>query len=222
MENSFDYIQETKQKDGSIIRGIIGAMIGALLGSVLWTGFGIMTEQVNTLLGLLMGFLTGLGYDLMKGRKGVARMITMLICIILAVIAGEAVYYGVKAHGWYQEEVSLLANGSDDEIAKYFYTEEDYLIYTSAAPLVKKLYIQDLKEQVAMTEKEFFQYLFTLNEYKDSFIRDLGTSLLFALLGSLVLILKPGNRNASNAYSTTVDASQSESNNPSPESDHIE
>lgn len=191
MENNYEYPQE-QPKEQSILRGVIGAVLGAIIGAIIWAIVGLATEQVSTVVGFLVGLLIGLGYDLFKGRKGAARIVTMLVCVVLAIVIGESIFYGVTIHNWYKEEAEILATGTDDEIARYYNDDEGYADYQAANPLARKLYISELKETFEADEAAYFQYMLGLSEVQDAFRSDLLQSLVFAVIGSALLLIKGG------------------------------
>lgn len=99
MEN-YNIYEEPK---GNILSGVIGALIGAILGAVIWALVG-MLGYIAAVAGLLIAFLASKGYDLMKGRPGVPKLIILIICVILAVILGNVLCTGIQMHQLYVEE----------------------------------------------------------------------------------------------------------------------
>lgn len=194
MENNYASIQEKPAKNGSVIGGIIGAILGAIVGAVIWVCYSLATAEISTAIGFLLGLLTGLGYDLLKGRQGALRIVTMLVCIVLAVVGAEIAYYSITIHNWYVEESELLANGTDDEIARYYNDDEGYADYQAASSLAKRLYIEELRSTFETSEEEYVRFMVSLDEFKSSLLSDIVQSLLFALIGSALLILAGGKK----------------------------
>ena len=124
MENSYAYVQETEEKKGSIIGGIVGALIGAAIGAVAWTLVG-MLGYIASIVGFVIAFLADKGYDLLKGRQGVIKMIVLIVCVVLAVAAGTLGTYVWSIHDAYTEQYNALS----DLEKKYgdIMTESEYM-----------------------------------------------------------------------------------------------
>ena len=103
MENYNGICEESR---GNVIMGILGAAIGALIGAVVWALVG-MAGYIVSLVGLLTAFLADKGYDLLHGRQGKIKVAVLLICVILAVLLGNAGTVAVQLHQVYQEEYAL-------------------------------------------------------------------------------------------------------------------
>jgi len=124
MENNYEYVQETQEKRGSVIGGFIGALIGAGIGAVVWTLVG-MAGYIASIVGFVIAFLADKGYDLLKGRQGVIKMIVLIVCVVLAVAAGTLGTYVWTIHNEYNEQLSQLTEFEK----KYFEiaTEEEFM-----------------------------------------------------------------------------------------------
>ncbi len=72
---------------GTYVSGIIGAVLGALLGAIVWA-LVLNAGYVASLVGLLIAFLADKGYDLLKGRQGKGKVVTLIASVILGVVAG--------------------------------------------------------------------------------------------------------------------------------------
>ncbi len=81
--------QEAKEQadDGTYVKGAIGALIGALIGAVVWA-LVLNAGYVMSIIGLLIAFLADKGYDLLKGRQGKGKIVTLIVAVILGVAAG--------------------------------------------------------------------------------------------------------------------------------------
>lgn len=109
MENNYAYVQETAEKKGSIVGGIIGALIGAAIGAVLWTIVG-MLGYIASIIGFVIAFLASKGYDLLKGRQGVIKMIVLIVCVVLAVCAGTLGTAVWQIHDEYTSQLNALTD----------------------------------------------------------------------------------------------------------------
>lgn len=205
METNYEVMEQSEKEQGSVARGLLGALIAALLGAVCWAVIGVLTNKVFAVVGLLVGFMVCFGYDLFKGRDGVARMVIVAVCVVLAVVAGDIGYYGWSIHSWYQEEADLLANGTDDEIAEYYYAPESYEQYKAASKFDKLYAINTLKAEVTVTEEQYVQNLLSNSEFTASVMKDCGQSIFFGLLGSFGLILSGKKKKAEEAQPVNFD-----------------
>ncbi len=81
--------QEAKAQadNGTYISGIVGALIGALLGAVVWA-LVLSAGYVASIIGLLIAFLADKGYDILKGRQGKGKVVTLIISVVLGVAVG--------------------------------------------------------------------------------------------------------------------------------------
>ena len=88
---SQELVDEKEAKEqadkGTYASGAIGALIGALIGAVVWA-LVLSAGYVASIIGLLIAFLADKGYDLLKGRQGTGKIITLVICVILGVAVG--------------------------------------------------------------------------------------------------------------------------------------
>lgn len=109
MENNYEYVQEVKENKESIIGGIIGALIGAAIGAVAWAVVG-MLGYIASIIGFVIAFLADKGYDLLKGRQGVLKMIVLIVCVVLAVAAGTVGTYVWTIHNEYNEQLAALTD----------------------------------------------------------------------------------------------------------------
>lgn len=73
---------------GRYLRGACGALIGAALGAVPWA-FIYMFGWFVGYLGLLIGFLAKKGYEMLGGKKGMAKFLIVLAATLLGVVAGN-------------------------------------------------------------------------------------------------------------------------------------
>lgn len=223
MENNYNYVQEAQEKQGNILGGILGALIGAVIGAVIWAFVGILTDSSFWLVGLAIGAIVAFGYDLLKGRKGVLKIITIVVCVILAVVAGDLVYSTWNINAEYKELNTLLTTGTDDEIAQYFFTAEAYEEYKTLNPLDKKYNIKLIKDEYQVSSlMEFYELAYKGNsEFKSALIKDMLMSIAAALFGGLTIAFKTNKKEenaqpvnfeeaGTNAEATSEDADSAE------------
>lgn len=89
-EKAAESFNAPTDKSSNSALGIIGAVCGALIGAAVWAAifqFGFITS----IAGLLIGFLASCGYDLLKGRPGKAKLITVIVCCVIGVALGTLV-----------------------------------------------------------------------------------------------------------------------------------
>lgn len=84
---------------------ILGALIGALLGAAAWMAVGI-AGYMASIVGLLIAFLASKGYDLLGGKPGKMKIVTLVLCVILAVVLGNIGGEIYSLHTYYQEQAA--------------------------------------------------------------------------------------------------------------------
>ena len=96
--------QKNKAGAGKTFLGVIGAFVGSLIGAIVWALIGI-AGYVASIAGFVAAFLAGKGYDLMGGKPGKAKLITIILCVILAVVVGTVLPELYWLHDLYQAEI---------------------------------------------------------------------------------------------------------------------
>lgn len=147
-----------KTKPGGAFFGIIGALAGAVIGAAAWAVVGIM-GYIASIVGVLIGFLTSKGYDLLGGKQGAVKVVTLVICVLLAVFAGSIGTEVYWLHDFYQEAVEGIELAADEELVP----EGEYIL--SSIPM-----------------------LWEDPEISVSFFKDLGLGVLFAFMGCFRLL----------------------------------
>lgn len=140
MENNYGYVQEAQEKKGSIIGGIIGALIGAAIGAVAWTLVGMM-GYIASIIGFVIAFLADKGYDLLKGRQGVIKMIVLIVCVVLAVCVGTLGTAVWQIHDEYTKQVNALT-----DIEKKYYEimpESEFMVSVLSESEVQQGLVKD-------------------------------------------------------------------------------
>lgn len=196
MENNYAYVQESQEKQGSILRGILGAVLGAVIGAALWCGISIMTEMVWSLVGFVVGLLVGFGYDLLKGRKGTIRMVVVFICVIVSLIAGTLLTEAYFIHNSYVDEVEFVETATKKELIEFYCTEEELAEYNALPNPLKAVYEKTFYVEL-YPEEEVFQMMLEDQEYTKGVLSNCLQSVLFGLLGSFALIVKNGGKGKS-------------------------
>lgn len=81
---------ESRKQDakGSYGMGLLGALIGSVLGAIVWA-LVLSMGYVASIVGLLIGWLSEKGYNLMKGKQGKAKVAILIIAIIFGVLLGN-------------------------------------------------------------------------------------------------------------------------------------
>lgn len=91
-------------------RAVLLAVAGALLGALAWALLSPL-GPLAWISGVLMGLLPTLAYDLLKGKAGKPRIMTILVCAAAAVLLGSIGAALFTAHGaWMQEHTLMQAN----------------------------------------------------------------------------------------------------------------
>ena len=177
MEQNYNYYGAQPEKQGSIARGFLGAFLGALLGAAISCVVSIMSNQVYVIIGFLIGLLVTKGYELLKGREGKIKYVIVILCIILAVVLSECVYYVVLI----EKEIADLPTLVPQVIS------EELHIPVSMIPA-------DLIAEATPSRQECYDIWLSDPEVRSSFLKDLGISALFAAIGSIGLIAGMGKK----------------------------
>lgn len=160
MENNYPF----EENKGSVLGGFVGALIGAALGAVVWVLVG-MLGYIASIVGLLIAFLAGKGYDLLHGRQGKVKLFILILYVVLAVVGGTLGTYGWQIHETYHE----LVNELPAEERAYVVSEAEFF----------QAIIPDL-----MAEDEFVGEV----------VKSIGIGLVFAVLGCFGLLKGAGKK----------------------------
>ena len=157
MENQESIYEE---KQGHVLTGILGALLGALIGTVVWVLVGVW-GYIAGIVAWLTAFLAGKGYDLLHGRPGKAKTITIVVMLILSIFAGTAAtvaVVGVQSIKEYEEGLNTF------ELARF-----------------KKLYPNELDYVLEIMQ--------TNDEIHTEMTKNLSVGLLFGALGAYPIVL---------------------------------
>ena len=88
-------------------RALIGAAGGALVAALIWA-FICQLHPLTWILGVLMGLLPTVAYDLLKGRKGHPRLTAILVSAGCAVIIGSLGGAFMDALAAWKHETTLM------------------------------------------------------------------------------------------------------------------
>lgn len=84
-----EQLAHSEEPQGSYGTGFLGALLGSVLGAVVW-GIVLALGYMASLVGLLIGWLSGKGYDLCKGRQGKGKVAILIVAVIFGVLLGTA------------------------------------------------------------------------------------------------------------------------------------
>lgn len=82
------------EEGASYFWGAIGAVLGAILGSILWALI-LVWGYVASIVGFVIGWLANVGYDKLRGKKGKAKVLILLLAVVIGVAVG---YFGYLAY----------------------------------------------------------------------------------------------------------------------------
>lgn len=185
MENQNSAVQE----NSSLGKGILGALAGALIGMVLWVLVG-MAGYVASIVAMLTAFLAGKGYDLLHGRPGKAKIITLTVLILLVVLIGTLVTDGL-----------IIAKSYDEQLAEMNAFEKARV------------------QQSYPTATAYVKATFLNADFQSEIWGDLAMGLLFGALGAYPVLTGERNRKQKNAPESTNPAQDSEVSGAPEESD---
>lgn len=156
MENQESIYEE---KQGNLLTGILGAFLGALLGTVVWVLVG-MAGYIAGIVAWLTAFLAGKGYDLLHGRPGKAKAITIIVMLILSIFIGTAGSATVIMVQSYNEQIAEMNSFEQARIQKY-----------------------------GPTVQEYVQSMFAEQDIQSELVKDIAVGLLFGALGAYPIVL---------------------------------
>ena len=156
MENQESIYEE---KQGNLLTGILGALLGALLGTVVWVLVG-MAGYIAGIVAWLTAFLAGKGYDLLHGRPGKAKVITIIVMLILSIFIGTAGSATVIMVQSYNEQIAEMNSFEQARIQKY-----------------------------GPTVQEYVQSMFAEQDIQTELVKDIAVGLLFGALGAYPIVL---------------------------------
>lgn len=79
---------ERAPKEGSVLRGALGALLGAVIGAIPWAIVYVL-GYVAGIVGLLIGYLSNFFYGKLGGRNGRARVAIVVAALIVGVLLGQ-------------------------------------------------------------------------------------------------------------------------------------
>ena len=170
MENQ-DSMYEEKQ--GNLLTGILGALLGALIGTALWVLIGVW-GYIAGIVAWLTAFLAGKGYDLLHGRPGKAKTITIVVLLILSICVGTVateIVVGVQSVKEAEEELNTF------ELARF-----------------KKLYPNEVDYVLEIIQTD--------DEVHTEMAKALAMGLLFGALGAYPIVLGDRRKKQQNAGDT--------------------
>lgn len=156
MENQESIYEE---KQGNLLTGILGALLGALIGTALWVLVGVW-GYVASIVAWLTAFLAGKGYDLLHGRPGKAKAITIIVMLILSICVGTVGTATVIMVQSYNQQISEMNTFEQARIQKYGPTVEEYV-----------------------------QSMFMEQDIQTEIVKNLALGMLFGALGAYPIVL---------------------------------
>lgn len=124
MENQESIYEE---KQGNLLTGILGAFLGALIGTIAWVLVGVW-GYVASIVAWLTAFLAGKGYDLLHGRPGKAKVITLIVMLLLSVFVGTLGTFAVVGVQSIKEAETEMNSFELAHFKKLYPSELDYVL----------------------------------------------------------------------------------------------
>lgn len=151
-------------KSGVDLRGEAGQSADrhsrrALIGTALWVLVGVW-GYVASIVAWLTAFLAGKGYDLLHGRPGKAKAITIIVMLILSICVGTVGTATVIMVQSYNQQISEMNTFEQARIQKYGPTVEAYV-----------------------------QSMFMEQDIQTEIVKNLALGMLFGALGAYPIVL---------------------------------
>ena len=133
--------------------------MGALIGTALWVLVGVW-GYIAGIVAWLTAFLAGKGYDLLHGRPGKAKAITIIVMLILSICVGTVGTATVIMVQSYNQQISEMNTFEQARIQKYGQTVEEYV-----------------------------QSMFMEQDIQTEIVKNLAVGMLFGALGAYPIVL---------------------------------
>ncbi len=116
------------EKKGSVLTGVLGAALAAVVGAIPWAAV-FALGYMASIVGILIGFLVGKGYDLLHGRQGRVKIVIVLLFVLLSVALGQVAGTSYNISQYYDETKATLKPYEEmiytkTEAIYYFWTED--------------------------------------------------------------------------------------------------
>ena len=129
-----------QETPGSYGTGLVGALLGAALGAWVWA-FVLNMGYVASIVGLLIGFLSEKGYNLLRGKQGKGKVAILIVAVVFGVALGT---FGADV----LTLIPMIANG------------ETYLTYADIPRALAVLLMQDAEYRSAVLSNGAMGLLF--------------------------------------------------------------
>jgi len=138
------------QKKTNLFTGFIGAVLGAAIGAAIWM-LVARADIVSAYVGLLIAVFSGYGYDLFRGPKTNAKVFVLIICVVLAVVAGTYGDLCWELHDFYESQYGVLVDMgvSPNSTALSIPTESEYIQSKLQLPENKEVITGNLSKGLA-------------------------------------------------------------------------
>lgn len=138
------------QKKTNLFTGMIGAVLGAAIGAAAWM-LVARANIVSAYVGLLIALLSGYGYDLFRGPKTNIKVVVLIICVALAVVAGTYGDLCWELHDFYEEEYGMYEDMgiSPYSAALSIPTESEYIESALQTPECEEVITENLSKGFA-------------------------------------------------------------------------
>ena len=156
------------RKEGSYVRGLVGALLGALVGAIAWC-LVMQLGIIASLVGFVIGWLAEKGYTLLKGKVGKGKVVILILAVIFGVLAGT---FAAHCVDWYKAIAEYAGNA-----VAVMGEHEIPVTYSDIPELV-------------------FFFLANDSEYLAGTLKDVGLGLLFAFMGVFGILKNAGKQAA--------------------------
>ena len=138
------------QKKTNLFTGMIGAVLGAAIGAAAWM-LVARANIVSAYVGRLIALLSGYGYDLFRGPKTNIKVVVLIICVALAVVAGTYGDLCWELHDFYEEEYGMYEDMgiSPYSAALSIPTESEYIESALQTPECEEVITENLSKGFA-------------------------------------------------------------------------
>lgn len=195
----------SRQREGSLARGILGAILGALLGAIPWVIVHVL-GYVAGFAGWIIGGFANFFYKRFGGKDSRARIAVVLAAVVLGVILGQVAGTSIIFAHNYAEEGGMDVFGMTR--AQYIATCWDQYLIEDQTAMLSNAYdrklsnlSEDMREQ-CMSRSEFIEFewnegyaVYRVGAVQELFC-DIGVGLIFGFIGCIGLFTRFGHKTA--------------------------
>ena len=117
--------EAANEKSNGVLIGAVGAICGGILGAIPWAIASYLGWFFSAI-GLLIGFLAGKGYDILRGKQCKAKAVIVTVVVIVCVILAELTSSVLVVQSVFKDEGAYLTIGESIEAFGFFMQDSEF------------------------------------------------------------------------------------------------